>query len=133
MIGAGRIGSSARRRTCWPYDAHIVAGLTAIVAGYVAIVVIKGARLHRRSGTIFTWAMLTLGLTGAIMATLKHQPANLVGGLLALYMTATDALTFRRRDDGLRWIDATSLFAALGVFVLSVRLALEASRNATHA
>lgn len=112
---------------------HIVAGLTAIVAGYVAIVVIKGARLHRRSGTIFTWAMLALGLTGAIMATLKHQPANIVGGVLALYMTATGALAFRRRDDGLPWIDAASLLAALGVFVLSVRLALEASRSATHA
>ena len=112
---------------------HIVAGLTAIVAGYVAIVVIKGARLHRRSGTIFTWAMLTLGLTGAIMATLKHQPANIVGGVLALYMAATGALAFRRRDDGLPWIDATSLFAALGVCVLSVRLGLEASRSASHA
>ena len=112
---------------------HIVAGLTAIVAGYVAIAALKGARLHRRSGTIFVYAMLMLGLTGAIMATLKSQPANIVGGVVALYMAATGALAFRRRDDERRWIDAGSLLAALGIAWFSARLGLEASRSPTHA
>ena len=112
---------------------HIVAGLTAIVAGYVAIVVIKGARMHRRSGTIFIYAMLALGLTGAIMATVKHQPANIVGGVMALYMAATGGLAFRRRDGERSWIDASSLLAALGIAWFSARLGLQASRSATHA
>ncbi len=112
---------------------HIVAGLTAIVTGYVAIAALKGARLHRRSGTIFVYAMLTLGLTGAIMATLKSQPANITGGVVALYMAATGGLTFRRRDAARPWIDASSMLVALGIAWFSGRLGLEASRSATHA
>ncbi|HET9011993.1 MAG TPA: hypothetical protein VFN38_09280 [Gemmatimonadaceae bacterium] len=112
---------------------HIVAGLTAIVTGYVAIAALKGARLHRRSGMIFVYAMLMLGLTGAIMATLKSQPANIVGGIVALYMAATGVLTFHRRDAARPWIDAISLLAALGIAWFSARFGLEASRSATHA
>lgn len=112
---------------------HIVAGLTAIVTGYVAIAALKGTRLHRRSGMIFVYAMLLLGSTGAVMAVLKSQPANIVGGIVALYMAATGALTFRRRDGERSWIDAASLFAALGIAWFSARLGLEATRSATHA
>ena len=47
---------------------HVVAGATAIVAGFVALYARKGARVHRGSGTVFVYAMLTMSLSGAAIA-----------------------------------------------------------------
>jgi hypothetical protein len=46
---------------------HVTAGAIAVVAGFVALYVLKGGTLHRRSGTIFVYAMFTMALTGAVM------------------------------------------------------------------
>ena len=46
---------------------HIVAGLIAIVSGYIAIFALKGAKLHRKSGIIFDYSMLILALTCAVL------------------------------------------------------------------
>ena len=47
---------------------HVAAGVMAVVAGFVALFVLKGGNLHRRSGTIFVHAMLVLSLSGGVMA-----------------------------------------------------------------
>jgi len=58
-----------------PLPIHIIAGSIAIVAGFVAVFALKGARLHRKSGLLFVYAMLVLSLTGAAIATVKLQPS----------------------------------------------------------
>jgi uncharacterized membrane protein len=45
---------------------HIIAGSIAIVAGFISIFAVKGARLHRKSGMIFVYSMVVLSLTGAV-------------------------------------------------------------------
>ena len=62
---------------------HIIAGLIAIVAGFVSVFALKGMKLHRKSGMIFVYSMVILSLTGAVMAAFKHQTSNVVGGSLA--------------------------------------------------
>jgi len=47
---------------------HIVAGAIGIASGFVALAVAKGARAHRRSGTVFVYAMLTMAFLGGTMA-----------------------------------------------------------------
>jgi hypothetical protein len=47
---------------------HIVAGGLAIILGAVALLAAKGATLHRRSGLLFVYAMLTMGISGSILA-----------------------------------------------------------------
>ena len=42
---------------------HTVAGLIAIVAGFVAVFALKGMKLHRKSGMIFVYAMVILSLS----------------------------------------------------------------------
>jgi uncharacterized membrane protein len=42
---------------------HIAGGALALVFGYVALYATKGATLHRRSGTLFVYAMVTMALT----------------------------------------------------------------------
>lgn len=105
---------------------HIVSGLIAIVAGYVALYALKGAKLHRRSGMIFVYAMLILSLTGAVIAALKAQRLNAMQGVLTFYLVATAVLTVRRRVQGFRWIDAGAMLVALMVGVYEIKLGFEA-------
>ena len=53
---------------------HILAGTLALVFGYIALSATKGATLHRRSGIFFVAAMVTLSLTGALIAVLNGSP-----------------------------------------------------------
>lgn len=110
---------------------HIVAGLIAIAAGFVALWTVKGMRRHRRSGTIFVYAMLVLAGTGATIATIRNQPANVMGGLISIYLVTTGVLTLRQRGGEFQWIDAGSLAAAIALAFLSTRLALEVARSPT--
>src|SRR3954470_112296 len=91
--------------------AHILAGGLALVFGYVALCATKGATLHRRSGLLYVWAMLTMSLSGAVMAALKtgSLSTSVVAGSLTFYFVATALLTVRRRADESHWIDAVAM------------------------
>lgn len=91
---------------------HIIAGLTAIIAGFIALYATKGAKLHRKQGMIFFYGMVVLGLTGAVIALLKLDIGTALGGVLAFYLVVTGLVTFRRDAAGIQWIDrAAALFA----------------------
>jgi len=75
---------------------HVSAGLLSIAAGAVALWSVKGSPLHRRSGTVFFAAMLTMGLTGAILAALKPDRGTALAGVLVFYVTSTGVLALRR-------------------------------------
>jgi uncharacterized membrane protein len=104
---------------------HIVAGLTSIVSGYVAIFALKGATLHRRSGIIFVYAMLVLSASGATIGMLKSQRLNAVQGLLTFYLVATALLTVRRRAEASRWIDIGAMIAGLALALYEIGLGFE--------
>jgi uncharacterized membrane protein len=90
---------------------HVTAGLLSIAAGAVALAAVKGSPLHRRSGSVFFFAMLTMASTGALMAALKPDRGTALGGLLVLYVTATGALAIRRTVEQSRsWITGLMLF-----------------------
>lgn len=90
---------------------HVTAGLLAIAAGAVALVVTKGSPLHRRSGDVFVVAMLTMASTGAFLAAMKSDRGTALGGLLVLYVTCTGALTVRRTIEQSRaWVFGFMLF-----------------------
>lgn len=77
---------------------HIAAGSTALLSGAAALVLRKGGRLHGRVGTIFFAAMLTMTLTGALIAALKPERATAVIGIITCYLVATAWWTARHRD-----------------------------------
>ena len=105
---------------------HIVAGLIAIVAGYIAVFALKGAKLHRKSGIIFVYSMLTLAFTGAALGALKNQPGNVSGGALTFYLVGTALLTVRQRDQRFHWIDAAGALVALAIGVLTIKAGIDA-------
>jgi uncharacterized membrane protein len=96
---------------------HVVAGSLAIVSGYVAVFAAKGARLHRRSGVLFVGAMVTMGITGAVMAARRTEYINVLAGSLAAYLVSTALTTVRRPASRSRRLDAGLMLAGVGVGV----------------
>jgi uncharacterized membrane protein len=57
---------------------HILAGGIGLIAGYVALFSAKGATLHRKTGLLFVVAIVTLSLTGALVAFLSASSVSVV-------------------------------------------------------
>jgi hypothetical protein len=106
---------------------HILAGGLALVFGYVALSAAKGATLHRKSGMLFVYAIVTLSLSGALMEALKTSltSVNVVAGLLTFYFVTTALLTVRPRPQAWSWIDGAGVMLALTVSVLAFTAGFE--------
>jgi uncharacterized membrane protein len=105
---------------------HIIAGLTAIVAGTVALSATKGGALHRKSGMVFVATMMVMASLGAFIASTKlhisFQKFNVMAGIFTVYLVATALLTVRPHP-GKRWMDVVALAVALGIAIFSLGLA----------
>jgi hypothetical protein len=78
--------------------AHICAGSLGLVSGSAAMCFRKGSPRHVLAGKLFVGSMLAMAGAAMYLATVKHQSANVVGGLLTFYMVTTGWLTARRGD-----------------------------------
>jgi uncharacterized membrane protein len=81
---------------------HVVAGALALILGAVALLARKGARLHRRSGHLFVYAMLVMGITASVLG-------NIGGGLMSAYFVVTALTTVRPVSAWTRWVNAGAL------------------------
>ena len=97
---------------------HILAGTLALLFGYVALAATKGATLHRKSGLLFVAAMVTMALTGALVAALSVTTVSIVAGLLTFYFVTTGLLTVRRRTPETERIDTAAMVFAAVIAVL---------------
>src|SRR5262245_29795240 len=105
---------------------HLTGGLLAIVSGFVALYAAKGATLHRRSGTIFAYAMLSMSLTGAAVMSAggRTSSANVLAGLLTTYLVTTALTSVSARSPRVQKLDRGAMVAALTFGVVSLALAL---------
>jgi hypothetical protein len=110
---------------------HIIAGSIAIISGFISVFAIKGLKLHRKSGMLFVYSMLVLALTGAAIATLKHQPASIIGGLLAFYLVTTAFLAVRPRDYWFRLIHVVAFAFGASVSAFAFKIGFDALHSAT--
>ncbi len=101
------------------------------MSGAVSMIAPKGMRLHARAGNVFVAAIITMGVTGALVAVTRwlvsghaYQVGNFLMGLFTAYLTATGWITGRRREKKVGWQDyacsaigalVAGLFAAAGV------------------
>jgi len=110
---------------------HILAGVLALVFGYVALYATKGATLHRRSGMLFVYAMVTLSLSGALMDAWQTRSisVNVVAGLMTFYFVTTGLLTVRPRAPESLWIDRAAVAFVLMVSVLAFVAGLDLMRR----
>src|SRR5687767_2144122 len=100
---------------------HIVAGMLAIVLGAVALIVKKGGTAHRRSGMLFVYAMIVMGVTASILEFLQRAAvANVVAAILSLYFVGTALTTVRPVSRWTRAINVTALTVAILLALLSI-------------
>ncbi|HYK40632.1 MAG TPA: hypothetical protein VEU98_11415, partial [Candidatus Eremiobacteraceae bacterium] len=65
---------------------HIAGGMIGMLSGTAAMIFRKGFRAHIFAGRVFVGSMLTMGVCAAWLATLKHDPNNIGGGILTVYL-----------------------------------------------
>ncbi|HWE99298.1 MAG TPA: hypothetical protein VG248_05840 [Caulobacteraceae bacterium] len=84
--------------TAVAFGLHILGGMVGVVAAFVALCAQKGGRMHRRAGTVFVVAMLSMAAFAAVLAVIRPgQIINLCIAGLTAYLVATGWLTVRRR------------------------------------
>jgi hypothetical protein len=99
---------------------HIIAGLTGIVSGFFALYTLKGAKLHRKSGIVFVYAMLIVAVTGTVMGALILEMSAVIPGLLTFYLVITALRTVCRPVLIFHWMDLAAMFWALTVGIASI-------------
>ncbi len=77
---------------------HICAGTLGLLSGTAAMSFRKGSPRHVLAGKVFVASMLTMGVVAVYLAIMRHQPNNIGGGILTVYLIGTAWLTARRRD-----------------------------------
>ena len=98
---------------------HIVAGVLALMLGALALLVRKGATLHRRSGQLFVSAMLIMGITASALG-------NTGGGLMSAYFVLTALTTVRTVTPWTRWVNVGALIVAVVLALGSMEKGLRA-------
>lgn len=100
---------------------HIAAGALAIVLGGIALAVSKGSMLHRKSGLLFVYAMLTMGITGSVLALRQSLTnANVLGGFMSCYFVITALTTVRPVSTWNRRLNSAALLVAIGLIVVYI-------------
>ena len=93
---------------------HIVAGGLAIILGGTALIASKGGTLHRKSGLLFVFAMLTMGISGSVLALRQSLTnPNVMGGFMSAYFVVTALMTVRSVTPWTRRVTIGALVVAL--------------------
>ena len=100
---------------------HILAGLIAVLSGFIAVGARKGGRLHRLAGTLFFGSMLVLGITASILEPYRMpEPGSPVGGIIVCYFVATSWTAARRRDGRPGWFERIACAIVLVIAALAI-------------
>lgn len=100
---------------------HIAAGGLAILLGAVALIVRKGGTLHRRSGLLFVYAMVVMGITASILGFLKSpSDPNVRAGFTAVYFVATALTTVRPLSPRTRVVNVVMTIVAVTLALFSI-------------
>ncbi len=110
---------------------HILAGALALGFGYVALYAAKGATLHRKSGMLFVYAMLTMAALGTVIAAGRSvAPAvNIPAASLTAYLVITALTTVRPPFAASRWLNPGGMLVALALGLTNLTFGFEALAN----
>jgi hypothetical protein len=106
---------------------HIVAGGLAILLGAIALLASKGLTLHRRAGLLFVYAMLTMGISGSLLALRQSLTnANVLGGFMSAYFVVTALTTVRPPSAWTRRLNYGALAVAVALALFEIALGVKA-------
>ncbi|MEO8576289.1 MAG: hypothetical protein ABI556_06310 [Gemmatimonadales bacterium] len=92
---------------------HFGVGLTALVSGTIALIVAKGGKLHKKSGIVFTVAMIGLGVSAAAISAYEGKP--ITGGIFVVYLVFTAMTTVKPVPGSGRTLDIALMVLAFGL------------------
>ena len=97
--------------------AHIVAGSTGLLTGFVALSAAKGATLHRRAGIAFVYAMLAMALAGAALTIVRNVgvKVNIPSAVLTAYLVLTSLVAVRAPTARTRAFTIAAMLAVIPV------------------
>jgi hypothetical protein len=98
---------------------HICGGSLGLLSGAAAMTFRKGSTRHVLAGRIFVASMLTMAAFAAYLATVRHQPNNIGGGIFTFYLIGTAWLTARRTDGETSRFDWIVLLIPLALGILT--------------
>src|SRR5215472_8371754 len=110
---------------------HICGGTLGLLSGAAALAFRKGSRRHVLAGRIFVASMLAMGAAAVCLAVGRHQPNNIGGGILTVYLIGTSWLTIRRNAEETSWFDWIALLIPLAIGILGWKNGLDALRSPT--
>ena len=110
---------------------HITAGAVGIIAGFLALYAVKGASLHRKSGMVFVYAMITMTMTGGVIAAVASSDGVAIGAVLTAYFVITSLATVRPIDGWSRRVDVGLMVVALAIGVTSLTWGFETVASAS--
>ena len=90
-----------------------------MLSGTAAMSFRKGSPRHVLAGRVFVASMLTMGAVAVYLAIVRHQPNNIGGGILTIYLIGTAWLTARRRDGETSRFDWVVLLVPLTLGILT--------------
>lgn len=113
---------------------HAAFGGIALLAGFISIVAKKGRKIHKKSGLVFYYAMLTSAIMAILISVLpEHEsPFLFAVGIFSMYFVLTGyrALRFKSKNVNLqvdKWISGIMVFT--GILMIVLPLILEKSVN----
>lgn len=112
---------------------HILAGLTAILTGFIALSLKKGGRYHRKVGFVFTIAM-TIMATGAAylgFTALEQDIGDVVTGSMTIYLVLTAWMAVKRKEGQIGTFEYVSFLVAAGGATLFFWGAINSVRDGT--
>ena len=98
---------------------HVAAGGLAMVLGATALLAKKGGTIHRRSGLLFVYAMVVLGISASMLG-------NVLGGFMTVYFVGTALTTVRPVSSWTRLINVAALTVAVGLALVDIVLGVKA-------
>lgn len=112
---------------------HIVGASVAILSGYAAVAVKKGARWHRAAGKAFVVSMLVMTAAAVALAVPLQERSNIAGGVLAAYLVVTAWLAVKRPPGAIGMAEKVAFLAIIGVTVAMSSWAVLAYASPKHA
>jgi hypothetical protein len=114
------------------FAVHISSGTIALFAGVVALSAAKGGPLHRRAGTVFMIAMLTMALFADYLAVVRpDQLPNLLGGTFTFYLIITAWLTVSTPEGEHGLIEKLAFAVVLCLFLPFALLSFQLATGVT--
>jgi len=98
---------------------HICAGTLGLLSGTAALSFRKGSPRHALAGKLFVSSMLTMAVGAVYLAIVRHQPNNIGGGIITIYLIGTAWLTARRREGETSRMDWVVLLIPLALGILT--------------